>query len=287
MLSSQTERSALEAAAGRIAEISSLPHVAAMVIETVNDPHCGAAELKTVLESDPALAARVLRCANSSVYALRTRVSNLQLAVAYLGFKQVRNLALTATVCELFRNPEPIGPYRRSELWRHLVAVAVCARLIAMRQRIAAFEDAFLAGLLHDIGIILADQGMHGAFRRLVLSLAADQPLVLQEQQALGFDHTELGEHFAQRWKFPGSVIAAIRYHHAADEYEGEHEAILRCVELANVLCSYKGMTSVGINLAGLSGGCLAALGLGRHDVEVLLADLDRELFTHAHLFSL
>ncbi len=258
-----------------------------MVIETVNDPNCGAAELKSVLESDPALSARVLRCANSSAYALRTRVSNLQLAVAYLGFKQVRNLALTATVCELFRNSEAIGSYRRSELWRHLVAVAVCARLIAMRQRMAAFEDAFLAGLLHDIGIILEDQGVHDDFRRLVLTLQADRPLTAQEQGVLGFDHTELGELFARRWKFPGAVITAIRYHHAADEYAGEYEGILRCVELANVLCSYKGMSSVGINLTELSSGCLAALGLCRHDVEVLLADLDHELFTHAHLFSL
>jgi HD-like signal output (HDOD) protein len=286
-MSTHAGASLLEAAAGRIAEISSLPHVAAMVIEAVNDPNCGAAELKAVLESDPALAARVLRCANSSAYALRTRVSNLQLAVAYLGFKQVRNLALTATVCELFRNPEPIGPYRRSELWRHLVAVAVGARLIAMRQRITAFEDAFLAGLLHDIGIILADQGVHDRFRQLMLGLEGGKPLAAQEQQVLGFDHTELGEYFAHRWKFPGAVITAIRFHHAADEYTGEHEGILRCVELANVLCSYKGMTSVGTNLVALSGGCLAALGFGRRDVEVLLADLDRELFTHAHLFSL
>ncbi|MCL6502087.1 MAG: HDOD domain-containing protein [Pirellulales bacterium] len=284
---SSNKASPLEQVAARIEEISSLPDVAARVLEVVNDPKCGAAELKTVLESDPSLAARVLRCANSSAYALRTRVSNLQLAVAYLGFKQVRNLALTVTVCELFRQGESMGPYRRSDLWRHLVAVAVCARLIAMRQRLAAFEDAFLAGLLHDIGIILADQGAHDPFRRMMLSLSAGVPLVVQEQQALGFDHTELGEHFGQRWNFPEAVLTAIRYHHAADEYAGEHEIMLRCVELANVLCSYKGMTSVGMNLVEPSAGCLSTLGFNRHDVEVLMTDLDHELFTHAHLFSL
>ncbi len=69
--------------------------------------------------------------------------------------KQVRNLAITASVSKLFRQEEAIGSYLRSQLWQHLVSVGVCARLIAMRREFENFEDMFLAGLLHDIGIIL------------------------------------------------------------------------------------------------------------------------------------
>lgn len=273
--------------ASRVEEISTLPHVALRVMETASDPDAGAGDLKAALESDPALSARVLRCVNSSAYALRTKVSNLQLAIAYLGFKQIRNLAVTATVGNLFKNNEALGTYRRAELWRHMVAVGVGARLIALRQKLATFEDAFLAGLLHDIGLVIEDQCLHAEFRQAMLRLSANKTLVETEREVLGLDHAVLGACLGERWKFPEPVQVAIRFHHSADEYQGEHARILRCVELANLICAIKGMTSVGMNLLSASRGCMAGLSLTRHDLEVLIVDFDRELFLHNNLFTL
>src|SRR5262245_37069549 len=108
--------------ARRIDGISTLPHVALRVMEVASDERTGAAELKAVLEGDPALSARVLRSVNSSAYALRTKVTNLQLAIAYLGLKQIRNLAVTASVSDIFKKDEQIGSYSRGGLWRHLVS---------------------------------------------------------------------------------------------------------------------------------------------------------------------
>ena len=97
-------------------------------MEVVNDPDSGAAELKDVIETDAALSARILRCVNSSAYATRTEVTSLQQAIAYLGLNQIRNLAVTASVSELFKRDDKIGPYCRSQLWRHLVSVGnLCA----------------------------------------------------------------------------------------------------------------------------------------------------------------
>ena len=87
----------------RIQEISSLPQVAMRVIQVANDANTGASELKEVMEYDPALCARVLRCVNSSAYATRVKITNLQQAIAYLGIRQIRNLALTASVSNLFK----------------------------------------------------------------------------------------------------------------------------------------------------------------------------------------
>ena len=70
-----------------------------------------------------------------------------------MGFNQIRNLAITASVSHSFKTENVSGTYRRAGLWRHLVSVGICARLIAARSRMSAFEDAFLAGLLHDFGI--------------------------------------------------------------------------------------------------------------------------------------
>ena len=90
-------------------EISTLPHVAMRVLEVAQDPDASVSQLKGVLEQDVSLTARVLRCVNSSLFGLRVKVTNLQTAVAYLGFKQVRNLAVTASVAEIFRGGETIG----------------------------------------------------------------------------------------------------------------------------------------------------------------------------------
>jgi len=117
----------LERLLRRIDEISTLPHVALRLMEVANDPNSSASDLKQVLENDPALSARVLRYVNSAAYGMRTKITNLQDAIAYLGLKQLRNLTMAASVAELFRKDEAIGPYRRSELWRHMVSVGICA----------------------------------------------------------------------------------------------------------------------------------------------------------------
>lgn len=268
-------------------DISSLPQIAMRVMEVAQDPDASAAQLKRVLEEDVSLTARVLRCVNSSLFGLRNKVTNLQTAVAYLGFNQVRNLAVTASVAEIFRGGKPIGTYHRELLWKHMVSVGIAARLIAMRQRLQTFEDAFLAGLLHDIGIVLLDQHAHSKFCEVIAALQPTTPLVEVERTIYGFDHTEAGERVAASWKFPEAARDSIRYHHRAGDYRGEHGVIVRCVELANGICTLKGISSVGVKLARVSPTTLSSLGLSREDLLVLANDLDAELARSADLFAL
>lgn len=271
----------------QIEEISSLPQVALRVMEVANDAESSASDLKQAMENDMSLCARVLRCVNSSAYALRTRVTNLQQAIAYLGTKQIRNLAMTASVSELFSKNEKIGPYSRAALWRHNVAVGICSRMICMRRRIDAFEDAFLAGLLHDIGIVLEDQHVHAQFADVIHALTESRSLTAIEREHLGFDHATIGGKLAEKWGFPETVSAAIRWHHMAVGYRGEAIDVVRCVEVANLLCTAKGISSVGVKLVKPSAATMTGLSLTRQDVIVLAEDLERELATNASLFTL
>jgi putative nucleotidyltransferase with HDIG domain len=280
-------RPVLTEAAERIQEISTLPHVALRVIEVANDPTSGARELKEAMEGDAALSARVLRCVNSSAYATRTKITNLQHAIAYLGIQQIRNLAMTASVSELFGQDETIGCYRRTELWRHLVAVGICARLIAMRSGFNNFEDMFLAGLMHDIGIILEDQHLHDSFRETIQSLAPGKTLSEVERHHLGFDHTALAAKVTKNWGFPDAVIATVRHHHGSTSYRGEDLQIIHCVEVANLICSLKKISSVGLNLVQFPKSAIAGLSLTKDDVMVLVGDLDRELALNQSLFQM
>lgn len=277
----------LEQLVRRIEDISTLPQVALRIMEVANDPSSSAADLKEVMECDAALSARVLRCVNSSAYALRTKITNLQQAIAYLGLKQIRNLAMTASVSELFKREEQINGYSRTQLWRHLVSVGICARMIAMRRKIANFEDAFLGGLLHDLGIILEDQYVHKAFRQVIQELHPEKTLLETERHWLNFDHTLLGEKVAEGWKFPEVLRHAIRWHHQSAACKGQSALLVACVEMANVICTLKGITSVGKNLVHFCPWAIAALHLTREDIAVLAEDLDRELEKSNSLFLL
>lgn len=271
----------------RVNEISTLPQIAMKTMEIANDPTSSAIDLKEVIESDASLGARILRCVNSSAYATRERVTNLQQAISYLGLRQIRSLALTASVAEMFAKDETIGSYRRRDLWSHLVAVGICSRLLAMRQKSEDFEDAFAAGLLHDIGIVLEDQYVHGPFRQVVQTLEPEAILSEVERKILGFDHTQLGTKVAELWRLPDSVKAAIGHHHRSVNYRGSDVTIVRCVEVANLICTVKGYSSVGMKLVRPSQPALNALSLTKEHILVLAKDLDEELTKNAVLFEL
>ncbi len=277
----------LDQVARRINEISTLPQVAMRVMQVANDQKAGAGELKEVMEYDPSLCARVLRCVNSSAYATRVKITNLQHAIAYLGIRQIRNLAMTASISNLFKQAGSIGQYNRTELWRHLVAVGICSRLIAMRSRQTNFEEMFLAGLLHDVGIILEDEHLHEPFTRMVQSLAPGTTLMESERRYLGLDHTMLGDAVTRNWSFPDTVVAAVRYHHNSVPYRGDHIQVVRCVEVANFVCTLKGIRAVGVNLVQFPRHAIEGLSLTKEDLVVLAGDLDREIAANETLFQL
>ncbi|HYW79808.1 MAG TPA: HDOD domain-containing protein [Thermoguttaceae bacterium] len=277
--------SALDAIVSRIDEISTLPHVAVKVMQVANDPTTDAGDLTLAMESDAALSARVLRCVNSSAYATRRKITNLKQAIAYLGTKQIRNLAVTAAVSELFKDNEAIGSYCRGNLWKHLVSVGLCSRMIASRLNWAEGEDMFLAGLLHDIGIVLEDQHVHTTFCMVIKSLREGTSLSASERNRFGFDHTMMGEKIGELWGFPDCVQAAIRYHHMSTTYRGPESTTVRCVEVANLICSLKGITSVGPQLVNFSQSAFSGLKLSKTDIASLSAELDAEIETNQALF--
>ena len=280
-------RASLKATAARIREISSLPEIALRVMEVAGDPEAGASDLKNIVEADPSLCVRVLRCVNSASFGLRNEVADINQAVAYLGFRQIRDLAFTATISNLFRKNNPIHTYERSALWTHLVAVAICSRMIAVRTRTLGFEEAFLAGLLHDFGIILFDQHAPKEFRHVMGRLNTTRTLPEFERKVMGWDHTQLGALIADKWTLPAGPLEAIRHHHEPEKCDGPHREIVHCVSIANLICSLRGTTSVGMNLVRLSHTSLDVLRLRKEDLKVFAEDLGPELEANRLLFDL
>ena len=219
---------------------------------------------------------------------MRQKITNLQQAIAYLGTKQIRNLALTVSVSDLFRREQCIGLYRRRELWRHMVAVAVCARMMGRELRLKAGpDDVFLAGLLHDIGIILEDQYVHTQFFAVIRMLDRDHSLPSREREVLGFDHARLGDAVCRRWQFPEMICDVVRYHHNSNRCQSEHRQAVQCIDVANTICTLQGMPSVGLELVSFCPTSLADLSLTKQRVLQFAEQLDEELQTNAELLRL
>lgn len=200
----------------RLDELPPLPAVAARVLAMAEDERTSAIDLAHVLSTDQALTAKLIRISNSAFYGFARRISTVREAVVVLGFRQVRQVALGTSMMTAFRVPSRLASVFDVDLfWGHSVAVAVAAESIAKRTRAARAEDAFTAGILHDIGRLVFSLLEPDRFREAV-ELARDARVPLEEAElvVLGTSHTELGEALGRRWKFPTHLADAIAQHH-------------------------------------------------------------------------
>ncbi len=180
-----------------------------------DDDRTSALELAQVLSTDQALTAKLIRISNSAFYGFARRVSTVREAVLVLGFKQVRQLAVGAAIMNNFRPRRPGEAFDLDLFWGHSVAVAVAAETVARKTRRAKPEDAFTAGILHDIGRLAIRQLMPDEFERAVeLAITGECSLHAAERTTTGYSHEEIGRALGEKWKFPSHLIDAVAEHH-------------------------------------------------------------------------
>jgi putative nucleotidyltransferase with HDIG domain len=243
-----TPEQALQTLFGRITDVASLPGVAQHVIHVAMNPRSTAEDLRQAIQRDPALVARILRHLNSAYYSLSSQVCDLRRAISLLGFREVRNLAMTVFVSRLFVNSSIFEPYSREGLWHHCVGVAALSRVIARVCGRAVPEEAYIAGLLHDIGYIMLDQHMARYFSRVLREINLKTATPKVERRIYKFDHAQLGGFVLSKWKFPQPIVDAVEHHHSAEQYTGKHKAIVNIVSVANYLCSRFRWSALGVH---------------------------------------
>ncbi len=196
--------------------ISSLGGIVAKINEIIRNPNAQASDLMTVIETDPPLCAKVLRRANSAVYALRQEVKSIRHAIVILGFNTVRELALNLKVGEVFDNGVVHKKYERRELWKHSLAVAMTAKNILQMELKAQGDDIYPVALLHDIGSIVLDEFEPDKFTEVLDIYEQDNTLMEWdiEKKIFGFDHSAVGQALLKEWKLPFDFVDAVAYHH-------------------------------------------------------------------------
>jgi putative nucleotidyltransferase with HDIG domain len=273
------DRIAARVRAGHL-EVPVLPHVAARVLALTNDPNVAARDFVALIEQDQQLAARLLKIANSPVYAGPFQVSSIQRAVVVVGMNTLRDLVFSVALGEkIFRSKRFAEPMAR--VWQHSLATALIAQEIAKARQLNV-ENAFLAGLLHDIGKPLLLETLEQAAKELH---ALDDCTEAFIDEVLRDYHPAVGGLMAKAWRFSEPLYEAIRHHHAIAEAPNER-TLVALVHVANLFAHALGIASYSLETPPdlLAEPGLRELALQDADIVALLEKLPK--ITHGTLAS-
>ena len=214
-----------------------MPAAVMKVIQLTGSPDATAALVGEALGVDQALAARVLKLANSAYYGLHRSVASLKEAVVILGFSSIRNMAMLASASPWLKKPLPGYELPPNALILHSLGVATGAKMLAkLAHKPEIADQAFIGGLLCDIGKIALSRFLTDKVATMVsLGQQAGMTFNEVESRVMGFDHCEVGAYMADSWKLPENVVMAIRYHHDPNSAP-DHKELCDCVHIANFL---------------------------------------------------
>lgn len=195
-------------------DLPTLSPVAAKLTRLLRTPYASAAEVGRMISEDPALTARVLRVVNSAYYGFPQQIHSIPHATVILGFNKIRDIVMTASAVDSFRGRT--GSFDFTGFWKHSITAAVACDALARALHLPAAEDAFVSGLLHDIGkLVLAVYASEEYGKALRYVRERNVLLREAEEEILGFHHATVGGRLAARWSFPPGLCEAIEFHHA------------------------------------------------------------------------
>jgi putative nucleotidyltransferase with HDIG domain len=192
-----------------------LPQVVLKAHNLLLDPNSSFNELADIIETDQEITLKILKMANSAYYSLKNEVCSVRQACVMLGFSVIGEIVMAAGTSTLFSKPLIGYGMNPKDLWQHSLAVALASRKIANAIGLDLANEAFLAGLFHDVGKLILDEHIfsrNDAFKAL-LSEGHQRHFEI-EKQILGFDHSEIASELCKRWEFSKAISQAIKYHH-------------------------------------------------------------------------
>ena len=229
-----------------VTTIATLPQVTTQIIKTVEDPRSSAQQLHKIIAHDPALVSRILKIVNSAFYGLPGQIGSVERAIVILGLNGVKNVAVAASLGQMFRAKSLCDGVSAKDLWTHCVAVAMASRDLARNMKLSMADEAFLAGLIHDVGLLISLQLYPEKLREVCQAAQHGGGDFCQRERAMiGLDHQQLGMGLAEQWKFPRACQLVAGFHHHPQDVAEPHRRLVAVVYAADTLCckSKHGMT--------------------------------------------
>ncbi len=259
----------------KVKEMPPLPQSIIKILEITKKDDSSAQDLSKIFERDPTLAVNILKLANSPIYGFASRISTISHAIVCLGLETVKSIALTSSTHDMLNKEIPAYGLEEGMLWQHSIASGTCAKIIAQRIGYKDCEEAYIAGLLIDIGKIILSSFAEDQFNQVMEKSEKDKiPFNKAEQDVLGFGHPQVGGRIIKKWNLPSSLVEAVQYHHQPDKTE-THKTLTYIVHLADAISC---MLGVGLGNDGLmyeiEKNTLDVLGISKEDVESIMVEL-------------
>lgn len=285
----------------QLEQLPTLPMVAMQVMEATGSEDSSLRDVVSLLESDVALTTRILQLVHRSDLGVRGEVNSVERAVTLMGFEAVRSAVLALSVFETFATGQarPGAHFNRDEFWKHSIAVACCAELLAEKLvkifgRDAGFDpsQAFVCGLLHDMGKVALDAVLPKSFDRVVEAADLLRGNIADvERTVIGLDHMVVGKRLAERWQLPTTIRDCIWLHGQMPQAlpaTVRNPRLVNVISLADLLVreqhlGYSGNYTFTLSRPGL----IAAAGLDEEMVEAILQELVQRIEPRAKTLGL
>lgn len=266
-----------------VSEVPSFPPVMAKLLELCSDESASIDDLSRLVKTDPGISARIMRVVSHALYGRRQKITDVSEAVLHLGFDEVKKLALGVTVFENMFKTGRQRQFDRRFFWRHCLCVAALSSAVAREIRFPRPGEAYIGGLLHDLGKIIFDVQGRVNYDDFVNSVARQTgPLISEERDLMGMGHDDLGAYYCKLWGLPQALALTVRYHHRRFHNVGldkEEAQLIAIVSLANFLAWTQGIGSFDIIRPPiLQPEVERYIEIGRIDFKKLIRHMDREL---------
>jgi diguanylate cyclase (GGDEF)-like protein len=218
----------------RCPNLPTLPTVAVRVIDLTQNVNVSMDELTATIQNDQGLAAKILKTVNSSFYGLRRPCASISQALVMLGLSTVKTLALSFSLLQCCSGAD--DEFDHVAYWRRGLYTATAAKLVAREAGVAQEEEAFLGGLLQDVGMMAMYMALGRSYLKIILQADADhRKLARFELAALELQHPDVGAMLVQRWKLPNELVMPVKYHERPTAAPSEYAELVRCVGLGNL----------------------------------------------------
>ncbi len=275
-----------------IRHLQLVPSVALKLLKLTNDDNAKIENLSRIIETEPVLAAKILKQVNSAAYALPNKTTSLNRAVTILGFSTVRQLALTL----LFYNKliQQKTPQRFDLLlfWQHCLYVASLSRRIAVALKHPDPDLIYTGGLLHDIGKIVFESYGRLTYSDFIDSMDKSGRSTLEEERRFfGLTHSEMGHVFCLEWQLPTSIMAIVAYHHnqpTDTSHCSQYKTEIAIVSFANYIAWIQGIGSATYDShPTLQSAVLATINIDQIDLEVILRQVDEDMQSTREFYNI
>ncbi len=268
-------------------KLASPPMIYQRLMEVINHPRGGAADVANVIREDTALTARLLKVVNSAFFSFPRRIDTVSQAVTVVGTSQVRDLALATSVVTLFKDV-PKDLVEMDGFWRHSLACGVGARVLAGLRRESNVERFFVAGILHDVGKLIIYLRIPEEAGTILEEARTTHALLHQvERSVIGFDHGQVGEALLDQWNMPLSLREAVHYHHTPGR-AGRFPVETAAVHASDVMAHALGLGNGGERFVPpLSPEAWDGLGIDPVLLPPAVEELERQFESAVHLVGL